>query len=492
MQDLTDATEQGAEAMDEKTASLRDVPLVVDLDGTLCKVDTLHEAWVQLISRNPVQAMKSLFAIPAGGRASFKAAVATHALPDPNTLPFDDDVIATIRQAKERGQKVYLATAADQRVAEAVAETMGGFHGIFASGDGVNLKGRQKAERLVAAFGKAGFDYIGNDASDVPVWQSARTAFVCGSPRFVRSLKADFPNLVELGSRRRTLWSYLLALRPHQWLKNGLIVLPALAGHDFTLSVLIAVATAVASFSFAASSVYLVNDMIDLPHDRAHPQKRRRPLAAGLIPLSHAALLAAVIAVLSFALALTLPLAFVLTLLVYVAASLTYSLYLKRKLMIDVVALAGLYGIRVVAGGAATGIFLSHWLVGFCLFLFLSLALVKRQAEMIALPPTVGEKVKGRGYRREDLQTIGSLAAASGLVAVLVLALYVNSTEVRALYHHPELLWGICVVLVYWLGRVYFLTGRGEMHQDPVIFAATDRISLLTVLLVCAVFLISL
>jgi 4-hydroxybenzoate polyprenyltransferase len=198
------------------------------------------------------------------------------------------------------------------------------------------------------------------------------------------------------------------------------------------------------------------------------------------------------LAAVSLSLALALPWIFLLALVGYFGLALSYSFYLKRKLMIDVVALAALYGIRVVAGSAATGIFLSHWLLGFCFFIFLSLALMKRTTEIILLPETSVDKIKGRGYRRTDLATINALTAASGFVAVLVLALYISSPEVMTLYRRPEILWGICVILVYWLGRAFFLAGRGEMRQDPVIFAATDRISLQAGVLVAVTFLIAL
>jgi 4-hydroxybenzoate polyprenyltransferase len=246
------------------------------------------------------------------------------------------------------------------------------------------------------------------------------------------------------------------------------------------------------SFSFAASSVYLVNDILDLSHDRSHREKRRRPLAAGTVPLSHAVLLFCVVAMLATALASALPPTFMLVLGAYFGLSLSYSVYLKRKLMIDVVALAMLYGIRVIAGGAATGISLSHWLDGFCFFIFLSLAMMKRETEIMMLPTTSIDKIKGRGYRRADLLIMTALMAAAGFVAVLVLALYINSPEVRMFYSRPDLLWGICIVLVYWLGRAFFLTGRGEMREDPVVFAASDRISLMSGTLIAAIFLAAL
>ena len=475
-----------------KTKSIAAIPLVVDLDGTLIKVDSLHEAFAQLSSRHPLQALRALFMLRQG-RAAFKAAVADHVLPDGATVPFDEKVLDAIKQARKNGRKVYLATAADKRFAEAVASSLGKFDGIFASEKGINLKGKAKADRLVAAFGPRGFDYIGNAEADLPIWEAARSALIARAPsNLVERMKRDRPGSVELAARESRLPGYFRALRPHQWVKNLLLMLPALAGHDFSSSALITVLIAFTSFSFGASSVYLINDMIDLPHDRAHAEKRHRPLAAGDVPVSHAAVLFVFLAAISISLALLLPRSFMLVLAGYLCLAMAYSFYLKRKLMIDVVALAALYGIRVMAGSAATGIVLSHWLVGFCFFIFLSLALMKRTTEIILLPKSSEDKIKGRGYRRADFPTINALTAASGYVAVLVLALYINSPEVKVLYQRPDLLWGVCIILVYWLGRAFFLTGRGEMRQDPVIFAATDWRSLLSGVLVVAIFLVAL
>ena len=408
-------------------------------------------------------------------------------------MPTNQKVLELIKQARCEGRRVYLATAANRRFAEAVSTDIELFDGIFASEEGANLKGTVKADRLVEAFGIHGFDYIGDDAADIPVWRVSRNAFVCGaSSRLVKKLRSEFPAAVVLGSRDFSFAPYISALRPHQWIKNTLLALPAVAAHDFGIAGFITIVVAFLSFSFGASSIYLVNDMLDLPHDRAHASKRSRSIAAGAVPLAHAVILFGMVSALSFGLALMLPWAFLLVLFSYFALSMSYALYLKRKLMIDVVALAALYGIRVLAGGAATSTFLSHWLVGFCFFIFLNLALVKRITEMMTLPEESSEKVKGRGYRRTDIETMTGLTAAAGFVSVLVLALYINSPEVGALYRHPELLWGICVILVYWLGRVCLLTGRGEMDQDPIVFAVTDRISLLAGVLVVAVFLVAL
>jgi 4-hydroxybenzoate polyprenyltransferase len=464
------------------------VPLVVDLDGTLLKVDSLHEAFVLLVSQSPRSILHVLLALRQG-RAAFKAAISDHVLPDTATIPVEETVRASVERARSDGRQVYLATAADRRLAEAVAASMGLFSGVFASENGVNLKGQVKADRLIAEFGPRGFDYIGNAEADLPTWRAARTPIAAAAPAgLIARLSRERPDTVVLSQRGRDPRPYLRAMRPHQWLKNSLIALPAIAGHDFSFAALFAVLIAFASFNLGASSVYLVNDMLDLPHDRAHPEKCRRPFAAGTLPLSHGIVLLAVAAVLSIGLAFLLPWKFLAMLGGYFGLAMAYAFYLKRKLMIDVVALAALYGIRVLAGGAATGIALSHWLIAFSFFVFLSLALVKRAAEMMALPTTSVTKVEGRGYRRTDLATITSLTSASGFVAVLVLALYINSPEIVSHYSRPELLWGVCIILTYWLGRVCFLAGRGEMNQDPIAFAATDWISWLAGTIVAALF----
>lgn len=477
--------------MDQKVATAANIPLVVDLDGTLIKVDSLQEAFVQLSVRQPLRALRALVTLKQG-RAPFKAAVADHVLPDVATVPFDENVLGAIKQARSEGRKVYLATAADKRFANAIADSIGEFDGVFASDKGINLKGKAKAERLVAAFGAQGFDYIGNDKTDLPIWRAARSVLVAGaSLSLVDQLNRELLAPILLRTRESTALAYLKGLRPHQWLKNALIFLPALAHHDVSANVVIPTLIAFVSFCLGASGIYLINDMVDLPHDRAHPEKRHRSLAAGMVPISHAAILCILLVGLSISLALLLPWMFILALAGYFGLAMTYSFYLRRKLMIDVVALAALYGIRVMAGSAVTGIVLSQWLVGFCFFIFLSLGLMKRTTEIVLLSKTSEDNIKGRGYRRSDLPILNALTVASGFVGVLVLALYINSPDVITLYQRPDLLWGICIILVYWLGRAFFLTGRGEMRQDPVIFAATDRYSLLAGILVIAIFLIA-
>jgi len=310
---------------------------------------------------------------------------------------------------------------------------------------------------------------------------------VSPSPSLRRAVSARFPHAEIIDNAGIPLKELIRAVRPHQWLKNLLIFVPLLAAHAIAAGSLTASLLAFLSFGFCASSVYLLNDLLDLANDRRHPSKCRRPFAAGLIPLTHGLVLIPILIVISVVLALGLPRLFLVVLASYYLLTLGYSLWLKRRVMVDVVLLACLYGIRVVAGGVAVAVPLSVWLVAFSLFLFFSLALVKRCTELIDHVGKGAGDPPGRGYRQEDLPILESMATASGYISVLVLALYINNPVVGHLYTVPELLWPICAILLYWISRILVLTHRGEMHDDPVIFAVTDRISLISgVLMVLA------
>lgn len=296
----------------------------------------------------------------------------------------------------------------------------------------------------------------------------------------MKSMSAPSSDVHHAATRRLAAITgvYFRLLRPHQWLKNVLVFLPVLAAHMFTYPKLSAAAISFVSFCLCASGGYVVNDIIDRHRDAAHPKKKTRPLASGALSVPQALIACLVLFVAAFGLALLLPLGFVLILAGYLSFSVAYSILLKRKLVLDVIILAGLYGTRVVAGGAGCEIALSEWLVAFSFFLFLSLALVKRTSELVALPESNEDIVDGRGYFRSDLTSVMILSGASAFVSVLVFALYANSEHVRTLYTRPELLWAISALLVYWLSRTLILAGRGKIDQDPVVFAMTDRASL--------------
>ena len=271
--------------------------------------------------------------------------------------------------------------------------------------------------------------------------------------------------------------AYAKALRLHQWLKNALIFLPALAAHRLELPVIVFAAQAFLSFSLTASAVYVLNDRIDLTADRAHPRKRERPFASGAIPVSHGKWMIAALLIAALALALPLGRDFISVMVLYFAATTTYSFYLKRKLIADICMLAALYTVRILAGGVATNIPLSVWLLAFSMFFFMSLAAIKRQAELVDGVASGVVKAQGRGYHVDDLPLVSQMAISSGYVSVMVFALYLNSANVGDLYRNPVLLWGICPVLLYWISRMAMIAHRGMMHDDPVVFAVKDRTS---------------
>ena len=280
---------------------------------------------------------------------------------------------------------------------------------------------------------------------------------------------------------------YFRVLRPHQWLKNALVFLPLLAAHRFDGKTLFDAGLAFISFSLVASSVYVLNDLVDLEADRAHPRKRHRPFASGAIAISRGPLLVLAPLGAGALVATLLGPWFGLVLVGYYATTLAYSLFLKRYIVIDICVLAGLYTFRIIAGGTATGIEISVWLLAFSVFFFLSLAAVKRQAELVDGAASGNLQAHGRGYITDDLPIVASMAISSGYVSVLVMALYLNSPAVSELYATPAMLWGICLVLLYWLSRMVMVTHRGRMHDDPVVFAVKDRISLICFALVLAI-----
>ena len=469
-----------------------DRPLVVEADRALIKSDLLIEAAFSLLSRRPVRGLRALAALWRG-RAALKARIAAEAPLGSAPLgldlvPLDQELVALLRRAKANGRKIYLASSVDRRWLEPLVERLGLFDGVFA-GDGTTaLSGPAMAEALRAAFGDGGFDYAGNADTDREIWRRARGVVVVGATAHaLREVRKRFPGTETLGVRRVSLVEYVHALRVHQWLKNLLIPVPALAAHQFGPLTIGPLLLAFFAFSFFASSAYLLNDLFDLSNDRRHAIKRQRPFAAGTIPLAHGMWISLALLATAVTLALFLPARFMALLAGYYVLTLAYSLWLKRDMMVDVLLLACLYGMRLVAGGAAVLVPLSPWLIAFSIFLFLSLAIVKRCTELAGGFEAGHDAPSGRGYQLRDLPVLEAMALASGYVAALVFALYINSPPVIGLYRSPELLWLICVVLIHWISRIVILTHRGEMHSDPIVFAATDPGSLISAVAIGAV-----
>ena len=461
----------------------KDTVLVADLDGTLCRTDTLHEAVFSLLATSPLKAL----GIPrwlAGGKANLKAELADRTILKAEDLPLNEDVIAVLQEARADGRRTALVSASDHRQVTAVAEATGLFDEAYGTAEGRNLKGATKAEFLSAHFGEKAFDYIGDAKADLPVWKAANAAITVGAGASLRrAAEGANPNTTHISPPESPARAIVKALRPHQWSKNILLFLPLLAAHDLTP--LFQVILGFAAFCATASAVYVINDLMDLAADRAHPRKKNRPFASGALSAKQGIVMAIVLLGLALILGLQTgnPM-FLAVLVAYFGATFAYSLWLKRKLIIDVLMLGGLYTVRIVAGGAAADVNLSPWMLGFSIFLFLSLAATKRQAELMDQMAT-GRGSSGRAYEVEDLPILRGIALSAAQAAVLVLALYLSSTDVRALYKFPSLLWLICPLLLYWTLRMVMKTHRGVMSDDPIVFAATDRVSQVIVL-ICA------
>lgn len=455
-----------------------DVPLVVDLDGTLVRTDTLHESLLVLLKRNPLLlVLAALWLLK--GKAAFKAEVGRRVRLDAALLPYSQPLLAYLTEEKERGRKLVLATAADQSIASAVAAHLGLFSEVYASDGKVNLSGARKLERLKQAHPE--FDYAGDGEVDLVLWREARRAVVvhgsAGLQHRVRALGRGEVRVFEAPRTGLRVW--VKALRVHQWAKNVLVFVPVLAAHKgLSLELLAQALLGFGAFSLCASSVYLLNDLLDLDSDRRHATKRRRPFASGDLPVRVGAVLAPVLLAAGFAVALLLlPLPFTALLATYYAATLAYSLYLKQVMVLDVLVLAGLYTVRIFGGSLATGVPTSSWLFTFSMFLFLSLALVKRLSEVRGLRLSNEAATPGRGYLASDYEQLASLGVAAGYISVLVLAFYITSKDVTALYAHPERLWLLCPVMLYWVSRVWLLAHRGLVNEDPLVFALRDKVS---------------
>ena len=458
-------------------AALR--PLCVDLDGTLVKSDTLVDSLLVLARAHPAL----LFALPGQllhSKAAFKAFVTSHIALDVAHLPYNRKLVQFLHEENARGRAIYLVTGANVGLAQRVAVHFGIFTGVFASDGAVNLTGTTKLDRMRSLLGDCDYDYIGNGAPDLPLLARAAEPMVANPSLRLRlglRMKGIHPART-FTERARPLWLALMALRPHQWTKNLLIFLPLLLAHVVALNRLLDAWLAFCCFSLTASSAYIVNDLLDIENDRRHARKRERPFATGDLSAFAGLCIVVISLFLAFWGARLLPVAFSGWLILYLATTLAYSWYLKRFALVDVLLLSGLYTLRLLAGSAATRSHISPWLAGFAVFLFFSLAIVKRFAELENLRASGLPPRNGRGYLVADIDQLRSFGTASAFAAVMIFAIYISSTDIMKLYRHPQLLWLIMPFMILWLCRVWLLASRGELSEDPLVFALTDRMSL--------------
>lgn len=451
-----------------------DIPLCVDLDGTLLNADLPVETVLMLIRKNPFYIFMLLFWL-LRGMPYAKTEVAKRVAVDAAALPYNQVFLDWLKEEKAAGRPLYLCTGSPWLIAETIAAHLGIFDGVMATGTDKNLTGKNKAAVLVEKFGDKSFDYCGNEAKDIAVWRHSRAAVVVNAGPALEKRAAAVTQISRVfPSRPARGWPMLLkAMRPQQWAKNLLVFVPLITAHRVAdMEAARSAAIAFSAFCFCASSVYLLNDMLDIEADRRHPQKSARPFAAGALSLPLGILaLAGLLGVAAF-LAQALPHDFRLALAGYYLLTVLYSFRFKNIAVVDTLCLACLYTARIIAGAAAVGVPLSFWLLLFSVFFFLSLAWVKRCTELIAV-----KEMPHRGYRAADLPVLKVFGIASGYLSVLVLAFYIDSTAVTALYSRPQMIWLLCLLVFFWISRVWLKTHRGEMHYDPVVFALKDKTS---------------
>ncbi len=456
-------------------------PLVVDLDGTLIRTDLLVESASQFLIQNPLAFFKPLLWL-LRGKTVLKTELAQRVRIDASALPYNTDVLDWLRAEKQSGRRLVLATASHRVLADQVAHHLQLFDEVLATEGDTNLKSTAKAQALVDRFGVAGFDYVGNDWPDMQVWAKAHTAHVVDAPAALLSrAQAQGPvGQVFRSDLPSKPMAMLKAMRLHQWMKNLLVFVPLMAAHqyaDASRDVLALMAFVV--FSLTASSVYLLNDLVDVQDDRHHARKRHRPFASGALGLVLGWCTWPLLLLLAIGLsAAFMPVLFSVSLGVYFVLTVAYSLHLKQLAVVDVLTLAALYTLRIIAGAAAIDVAVSFWLLLFSMFIFLSLALIKRYSELkVARDAGKTGALRGRGYEPDDLELVSSLGGSAGFIAVLVLALYIQDGQAAHLYATPQLIWLACPVMLFWISRAWLIAHRGRMHDDPIVFALKDKVS---------------
>ena len=460
------------------------LPLVVDLDGTLIRGDLLHESALKLLREQPAAAVLMPVWL-LRGKAALKDEIAARVGIEAATQPYHLDLLEWLRAQHEAGRRLVLCTASNERYARQVAEHLGLFDEVIGSTGSDNISARRKAEILVERFGDKGFDYAGNSSDDLHVWTHSQEAIVVNAPPRVATAALRQFKVAKTFPGQPSSWrTWLRAIRLHQWLKNLLVLVPLVGAFQVgNIPLLQAALMAFLAFGLCASAVYVLNDLMDLESDREHPRKRLRPFAAGVLSPVAGLATAALLLLFSAALAAASRPAFQLALASYFLLTLAYTFFLKRKVIVDCITLGTLYTLRIIAGCAAAGLAASFWLLAFSLFLFLSLAFVKRFSELQAVVKASRIDAAGRGYLASDLPLVQSMGVSAGFCSAMLLALYINGDVAVRTYSHPEVLWMMVPILLYWVSRMWMQAQRGNMHDDPVVFAVRDPVSLVCGLL---------
>ena len=467
--------------------------LFVDLDGTLIKSDLLFECLVPIIKNY----FYAIFLAPfwlLKGKAYLKDKFSDLVSINPEILPYNNNVLEYIRKEKENGSKIILATASNIKLAKSISDYLGIFDDVIASSKEENLKGKNKLNKIKLYIENNNinkeFSYIGDSEADVKIFNETNIPIVVGNKNVFNKIKSknDKTTFVD-GENDFSLKKFFKMIRTYQWVKNFLIFLPLILAHKFLdVNLLLKALVAFFSFSFLASSVYIINDIMDVESDRIHPSKKNRPIASGAVKISSALKVAFILMPLSFIISIFLGKEFLFVLLTYFITTSCYSFYLKKIMLVDILILSLLYTVRIFAGGVALNIYLSPWLFMFSLFFFFSLACAKRYSELYAVRNNLQDEIKGRGYQAQDLEQIQIFGSSSGYIAILIFALYIQSDISMKLYKTPSFFWALCPIMLYWISRVWLLSHRGQMTQDPIIFALKDKVSYIVLILSIIIF----
>lgn len=457
--------------------TLENIPLVVDLDGTLLNSDLLYEGIVILLRKNPLY-LFSLIIWLLKGKVYFKNQIFKKIQIPYDLLPWNKDLLGFLKAESQKGRKLILATASLKSNADEIYKQFPIFNEIYGTQE-VNLKGQNKLDVLVDKFGEFQFDYIGNSNSDLKIFAASRYSYLVNPSKPLTRKTRKVSELKYIWETKKSRFKdYLKAIRVYQWVKNVLVFVPLITSHSFYSGKLAFDASlGFFAFSFTASAGYVINDLLDLNSDRSHPRKRFRPFASGKLSILSGIFLVFLLLALGLIISSKLNDYFLSILLGYFIISLSYSLYFKKIILYDVFILAALYSTRIIAGGAATHILLSFWLISFSTFIFLSLAFVKRYSELMKITDGSGLKERGREYRKEDLNLLQIMGIASGFLSIVVFSLYIASPEVIKLYSNPQILWAISFLLLFWISRIWVITNRGQMTDDPIVFAIKDSSS---------------
>ena len=464
--------------------------IAVDLDGTLTLTDTLHESILVLVRNKPL----FLFILPfwlIKGLAFLKLKVAQNIELDVKNLPYNLPLIDWLKKEKANGKKIVLCTAANKRIAKDVSNHLQLFDDVISSDESINLIGVNKRIALQDRFGDKGYDYAGNSRADIEVWASSSKAIVVNASNSIQNEASKITTVSRTFPSASIKFSdWIRALRVYQWSKNLLLFIPLLTSHQLgNFQSLPVLTIAFISFSLCASSVYIINDLLDLESDRQHPRKKYRPFSAAKLSIVMGLVIIPFLIIASFTLGFMLGKEFFIVLMLYFILTGAYSLILKRIVLVDCLTLAILYTIRIIAGAAVVSVSLSFWLLAFSVFIFLSLAFVKRYTELMIQAKAGNDQTHGRDYEVSDSVLLQILGISAGYLSVLIMALYMQSEDVMNLYAQPVAIWFAIPLLLFWISWVWLKATRGLMNDDPIVFAIRDKASIFVAVLTALVFL---